>query len=292
VSTRAYTRAEPSTTASNNASDAARDAIAPAAPWIERLARVGFAAKALLYGIVGVLAFRAAFSDGGATIGSRGALASLVRQPYGAIVLVVMAVGLFGYAAWRIIEAVVDPERRGTSLKGIAVRLGYAGRGVIHAWLGVEAIRLAVGAGGGSGSDGTEHWTARALDAPLGSWLVIAAGLGVIGYGLYQVYRAWKAKLSKQLNLSRLSSEAGSWLIKVSRFGLGARGVVFGVIGAYLVRAGAAHNANKAADTGEALSAIGQQPLGNWLLAIVATGLIAYGAYDVVQARYRVIRPT
>jgi hypothetical protein len=289
VSTQAtYSRAEPA----SKAADAARDAIAPAAPWIERLARVGFAAKALLYGIVGVLAFRAAFSDGGATIGSRGALASLVRHPYGALVLVVIAAGLFGYAAWRLIEAVVDPERRGTSAKGLAVRIGYAGRGVFHAALGVQAIRLALGAGGNSSSDGTEQWTARALDAPFGSWLVIAAGLTVIGYGVYQLYRAWAAKLSKQLNLSRLSSEAGSWLIKVSRFGLGARGVVFGVIGAYLVRAGAAHNANKAADTGEALSAIGQQPLGNWLLAIVAIGLIAYGAYDVVQARYRVIRPT
>ena len=283
-----YSRAE----ATNRTGEAARDAIAPAAPWIERLARVGFAAKALLYGIVGVLAFRAAFSNGGATTGSRGALASLVRQPYGALVLVVISVGLFGYAAWRIIEAAVDPEHRGTGFKGLAVRTGYAGRGVIHAWLGVQAIRLAMGSGGSSGSDGTEQWTARALDAPLGSWLVIGAGLTVIGYGLYQIYRAWAAKLSKQLNLSRLSREAGSWLIKVSRFGLGARGVVFGVIGTYLVRAGIAHNANKAADTGEALNAIGQQPLGNWLLAIVAIGLISYGAYDVVQARYRVIRPT
>ena len=284
-----YSRAE----RSNTASDAARDAIAPAAPWIERLARVGFAAKALLYGIVGVLAFRAAFSNGGATIGSRGALASLVRQPYGALVLAVISIGLFGYAAWRITEALIDPERRGTNLKGLGVRIGYAGRGVFHAWLGVQAVRLALGAGRNTGGgDGTEQWTARALDAPLGSWLVIAAGLTVIGYGLYQLYRAWVAKLSKQLNLSRLSSEAGSWLIKVSRFGLGARGVVFGVIGTYLVRAGVAHNAEKAADTGEALSAIGQQPLGNWLLAIVAIGLIAYGAYDVVQARYRVIRPT
>jgi hypothetical protein len=276
----------------DNASDSARDAIAPAAPWIERLARVGFAAKALLYGIVGVLAFRAAFSSGGATIGSRGALASLVRHPFGGIVLIVIAAGLFGYAAWRLIEAWVDPERRGTSLKGLGVRIGYAGRGVVHAALGVQAVRLALGTGGRSSSDGTEQWTARALDAPLGPWLVIAAGLTVIGYGLYQLYRAWAAKLSKQLNLSRLSREAGSWLIKVSRFGLGARGVVFAVIGAYLVRAGMAHNADKAADTGEALGAIGQQPLGNWLLAIVAIGLIAYGAYDVVQARYRVIRPT
>jgi hypothetical protein len=80
-------------------------------------------------------------------------------------------------------------------------------------------------------------------------------------------------------------------VIKVCRVGIGARGVVFAVIGAFLTRAGFAHNADKAADTGEALTAIGQQPFGRWLLGAVAVGLIAYGVYEVVQARYRVIRP-
>src|SRR5215217_7883068 len=96
-------------------SSAARDAIAPAAPWIERLARVGYAGKAILYAMVGVLALRAALGDGGRTTGSRGALATLVRQDHGGVVLIIIAAGLFGYAAWRIIDAVLDPERRGTS---------------------------------------------------------------------------------------------------------------------------------------------------------------------------------
>jgi hypothetical protein len=203
---------------------------------------------------------------------------------------VVVAAGLFGYAAWRIVEAVLDPERKGSGAKGIALRASYVARGVIHAALGVQAVRLATGSGG-SGGEATEAWTAQALQAPMGKWLVIAAGLGVGGYGLYQIYRAWKAKLSRQLDLSRLSREAGSWLIKVCRIGIGARGVVFAVIGTYLARAGAARDANRAADTGEALSAIGQQPFGTWLLAAVAVGLIAYGAYEFVEARYRVIRP-
>ena len=267
-----------------------RDAIAPAAPWIERLARVGYAGKALLYTIVGVLAFQAARGDGGRTTGSRGALATLVRHEYGDVVLIVIAAGLFGYAAWRIIDAVLDPERRGTSPKGLALRGGNFVRGAFHAVLGAQAVRLAMGTAHGGGQ-AVEKWTARVLDAPFGPGLVIAGGLAVAGYGLYQLYRAWAAKLSKQLDLSRLSVEAGSWVIKVCRVGIGARGVVFAVIGAYLVRAGMAHNADRAADTGEALDAIGQQPFGEWLLAAVAVGLIAYGAYEVVEARYRVIRP-
>ena len=120
---------------------------------------------------------------------------------------------------------------------------------------------------------------------------MIAAGLGVVGYGLYQLYRAWKAKLSRQLDLASLSREAGSWVVKICRFGIAARGVVFVVIGAFLAKAGYAHSAAQAADTGEALSAIGNQPFGPWLLATVAVGLIAYGVYEMVNARYRVIRP-
>jgi hypothetical protein len=268
----------------------ARDAIAPAATWIERLARVGYAAKAVLYSVVGFLALESALGNGGDTTGSRGALVTLVRQSYGPVVLVVIAVGLFGYAAWRVAQAVLDPERRGASAKGLALRTSFAVRGLIHAALGVQAVRLASGSPRARGQ-AVEEWTARALDAPLGVWLVIAAGAAVAGYGLYQIYRAWAAKLSRDLNLSRLSREAGSWLIKVCRFGIAARGVVFAITGLYLARAGWAHNARAAADTGEALDAIGHQPFGEWLLAVVATGLIAYGADEIVQARYRAIRP-
>ncbi|HUQ81566.1 MAG TPA: DUF1206 domain-containing protein [Gemmatimonadaceae bacterium] len=270
----------------------AREAIAPVAPWIERLARVGYAAKAVLYGVIGVLALRAALGDGGGeTTGSRGALSTLVKQEFGVALLVAIAAGLFGYAAWRLAEALLDPERRGHGAKGLAIRASHVARGVFHAALGVQAVRVAMGNGKSGSGDATETWTARALEAPFGEWIVVAIGVGIAGYGLWQIYRAWIAKLSKQLNLSRLSREAGSWLIKVCRVGIGARGVVFAVIGGFLARAGLAHNANKAADTGEALDVIGSQPFGKWLLAAVAIGLIAYGAYEVVQARYRVIKP-
>lgn len=276
--------------ADNPATDAARAVVEPAAPWIERFARVGFAAKAVLYGIVGALALRAAIGAGGRTTGREGAFSTLVRQEWGAIVLVVMALGLFGYAAWRIAEAILDPERKGHDAKGIALRVSYAARGLFHAALGVQAVRLASGMGA-SNDQSAESLTARALDAPMGPWLVVGAGLAFAGYGLYQLYRAWKAKLSRQLDLSRLSREAGDGVIKVCRLGIGARGVVFTVIGGFLVRAGLDRNASRAADTGEALSAIGQQPFGPWLLGFVAVGLIAYAVYEVVQARYRVIRP-
>jgi len=268
----------------------AREAIAPAAPWIVWFARVGYAAKALLYTVVGVLALQSALGNGGETTGSRGALTTLVRQDFGTLILVVIAAGLFGYAAWRIIEAILDPEHRGTSAKGLALRTSFAVRGIVHAALGLQAVRLATGTARGRGH-AVEAWTARLLDAPFGRWLVVGVGLAVGGYGIYQLYRAWVAKLSRQLDLASLSREAGSWLLHVCRCGIAARGVVFGICGWYLVRAGIAHDATAAADTGEALGVIAHQRFGDVLLAIVAVGLIAYGAYEIVQARYRVIRP-
>ena len=272
------------------APSAAQDAIAPAAPWIERLARLGYAAKALLYSVVGIVALQSALGDGGRTIGARGALVALVRQEFGAIILVVTAAGLFGYAAWQIIEAVLDPERRGTGAKALALRASYAGRGIVHGALGVQAVRLAIGSDRSRGQV-VEAWTQRALDVPLGPWLVIGAGVAVAAYGIYQLYRAWIAKLGRQLDLSSLSRQAGSWVTTISRVGIGARGVVFVICGVYLARAGLAHNAASAADTGEALGVIEHQPFGEWMLASMAIGLIAYGAYEVVQARYRVITP-
>lgn len=266
------------------------EAIAPAAVWIERLARVGYAAKAVLYTVVGLLALQSALGAGGKTIGSRGALTTLVRQDFGALILLIIAAGLFGYATWRIIEAILDPEHRGIGAKGLALRASLAARGIVHAALGVQAVRLATGGGRGRGQ-AVETWTGHVLDAPFGRWLVVGAGFAVAGYGIYQLYRAWAAKLSRQLDLASLSREAGSWVIKACRFGIAARGVVFGICGWYLVRAGIAHDATAAADTGEALRAIEQQPFGKWLLAVVAVGLVAYGAYEIVQARYRVIRP-
>jgi hypothetical protein len=267
---------------------AAREATAEVAPWIERLARVGFVAKALLYITVGWLAAQAALGDGGRTTGSRGALSTLLQQPLGRVLLALIALGLFGYAAWRIVEGVADAERKGTDAKGLALRGSYVSRGIIHLLLGVSAARMAMGAGG-SGDDGqrTESFTARALALPAGEWLVGAAGVAVAGYGLYQLVRAFQAKLSRHLDLAGLTQEAGRWAIHVSRFGIAARGVVFVIGGVFLVRAAMRHDATEAAGAGESLAAIGSGPFGTILLAIVAVGVIAYGIYQLINARYR-----
>jgi hypothetical protein len=259
--------------------DAGRDV----APWVERFARVGYVAKAILYATVGVLAAGAAFGHGENT-DTRGAMTKLLGAPFGRVLLVVIALGLFGYAAWRCTSAIIDAERRGNDLKGLALRAGFLIRGLVHAVLGYSAMRLAL-AGVASQGDRSKQATGVAMRMPGGVWLVWVAALLVGGFGLYQLYRAATAKLSKQLHEDEMRSEVGSWAISVSRFGIAARGLVFLGIAWAVGRAAAEHNPANAGGIDDALDTLSQ--LGPLPYAAIGAGLIAYGVYELLNARYR-----
>lgn len=263
-------------------------AAAAAAPWIERTARVGFAAKALLYMIVGVLALRGARGAGGKTTGISGALSEIIDKPFGKTLLGIMAIGLIGYAVWRVVEGITDPARTGSDAKGLALRGSYIVRGLAHAALALQALRVAFRqTSGGDDGANARAATSRAMDMPLGEWLVILGGAGIAAYGLYQLYRAAQSKLTKQLDFGALHAETGRWAIPVSRFGIASRGVVFVMVGVLFMRAGWDANANEAGGIGAALSALGDGAYGRVILATVAIGMIAYGVYEGIQARYR-----
>ena len=124
-----------------------------ARPWIERFARYGYAAKGVVYVLIGSLAALGAFKGGGGPTDSRGALRQIVGQPYGRVMLGVIAAGLAGYALWRVTQALRDTEDKGTNWKGLAVRTGYACIGVVYAGLSFSAVRIILGHDAGQGSD-------------------------------------------------------------------------------------------------------------------------------------------
>jgi hypothetical protein len=258
------------------------------APWVERLARVGYTAKAMLYFTVGILAAQAALGRGGRATDMRGALRVMHGATLGRIVLLVIAAGLLGYALWRLVEAVFDAERRGSDVKGVALRIGSAGRGVLHGALAIAALRLVAGDRSSSMREHPRYWTAQAFGLPAGELLVWIAGLGLIGYGLYQFYRAWAPKLGRQLRLGRIPKDAVGLVVGISRFGIAARGVVFCLIGFFLVRAAMRHDPAQAGGLRESLGALAN--FGRWPFVVVALGLVAYGVYQLVNARYRLIR--
>jgi hypothetical protein len=260
------------------------------APWVEKLARVGYAAKALLYITVGLLAAQAGTGQGGRTADTQDALRVVHDVTFGRVALLIIAVGLLGYAVWRMVEAVVDPDNRGTGFKGVALRISFAARGLFHGALGISALRLAARERPGPHTDQMRDWTATAFGWPGGELLVWGTALGIGGYGVYQLYRAYVSKLSSQLRLGELGPSTRHWVVAVSRFGIAARGIVFCFIGFFLARAAGMHDATEAGGVRKSLAWIAD--IGRWPFVVVALGLVAYGVYELVNARYRRISVT
>jgi hypothetical protein len=255
-------------------------------PWIDRVARFGFAARALVYILIGSLAAGAAAGLGGRTTDTQGAIRTVGAQRFGTVFLCVLGLGLASYAAWRFLQAALDLEHKGGELKGLAVRASYAASGVVHAGLALSAASLAIGLRQGR-SDPVRTWAGHLMSAPYGRWVVGALGLAVIGAGGYQFYKAYAAKFEKHLRKSEMSERARCWARRIGRAGLTARGVTFAVIGWFLVRAAMDVNPGQARGLAGALRALAQQDHGRWVLGLVAVGLTAYGLLSLVEARYR-----
>ena len=269
---------------------ATQEVVDAAAPWVERLARFGYAAKGVVYLTVGGLVAVAGLNRRGTGGEDQHSAFAFIRDaPFGRVLLIILAIGLAGYALWRLVSGFADSEDRGSDAKGLAIRAGSIGRGLIYTGFAVEVLRLATK--GGQQSSGSEakaqHWTARAMDAPFGHALVWAVAIGVVIYGAYQLYAGWKSKLSKRIALGQMNPSVRRRAIAISRFGIAARGIVFIIIGGSLATAAARHNPQEAHGTSGALRELASQPFGNAMLAIIGFGLAAYGVYALVNARYR-----
>jgi hypothetical protein len=258
------------------------------APWVEKLARFGYVAKALLYATVGILAAQAALGRGGRTTDMGGALREVLRAPMGDALVLAIAIGLAGYAVWRVVDAITDAEGKGGDAKGIARRLGSAVRGLAHGALAIAAFHAATGSGNGDDGGSSDKLVDKATQIGGGDWVLWLIAAGVLAYAAYQLYRAYAAKLGSQLDLGAASAAMGRWVIGISRTGIAARGVVFALIGVLLVRAALHGNPREAGGVRDSLEMLGD--IGRWPLAAVALGLVAYAVYELLNARYRRIR--
>jgi Na+/proline symporter len=198
----------------------------------------------------------------------------------------VIAVGLSGYVVWRFVQAIADPEHKGSDAKGIVTRIGYVISGLAYAGLALTAVQLILGRSNADNNQ-TQDWTARLIAQPFGPWLVGIVGAVIVGVGLYQFYQSYTAKFREKLRRAEMSAAEETWVTRLGRFGLAARGVVFVIIGIFLIRAAMQINPSAARGLGGALATLAQQPFGPWLLGVVAAGLIAYGIYMLALARYR-----
>jgi hypothetical protein len=253
--------------------------------WVERLARFGYATKGAVYTIVGGLALAVAIGAGGRTTDPHGALETIGAQPFGVLLLILVAVGLVGYALWRLFQAVADPDVEGRDVKGIAKRVGHGIAALVYLGLAFSAGQLAISTGDGGGSP--QDWTVWLLSQPFGQVLVVGVGVAVSLYGMFQLYQAYEAQFREYLKLNEMSPRGETWITRGGRLGYAARGVVFGIVGLFLMQAALRSDPSQATGLGGALQELLQQPFGPWILGTVAFGLVAYGLFMIALARYR-----
>jgi hypothetical protein len=255
-------------------------------PWVVPLVRVGYAAKGIVYVLIGTLAFRAAAGlRGGRFTDVRGAIGTILQQPLGEVMLVLIAVGLLAYAAWQVIEGVTDSRRKGRSGMALASRGLTVLKGLIYGRVGWESARLVMGLRRGRASS-EDDLTAAALRWPLGDVLLVVVGIGMAAYGGREALLAVRGHLDSKLPASRLEHAAGRWAVLAACAGIAARGLILIVIGLALVRAAIRHRPSETADIGESFALLIGLPHGALLLGAVAAGLVGYGVYELLHAKY------
>jgi fumarate reductase subunit D len=251
----------------------------------EWLARAGFVARGLIYGIIGLLAIKLALGAGGTTTNQQGAMKTIAHQPFGKVLLILVAVGLAGYSLWRLMHALLGhgPEDSDSGFERVAA----FGSGIVYAGLCAIAVEILLGSASSGGSGSTHKETAGVLGWPGGTWLVAIAGVVLIGVGLFQGYRGLSKDFLKDSKTEQMSAKVRNWIEWIGGFGHLARMTVFGLVGVFLIKAAIDYSANQAVGLDGALGKVSQAPYGPFLLGIVAAGLVAFGVYSLSDARYR-----
>lgn len=262
-----------------SASNAAR----PSRKWLEFLARWGFIANAVVYLVVGVLAVRWAIGEGGRITDPDGAFMAIRRASGGKAFLLALVPGFFSYALWRVLSALFDGESDGSTAAGIAIRVFGVIKGCAYAALGLDAIRLALGT-----ASGKQNWTDRLLASQFGPLLLFVIGSAILAFAGYEMYRAYRARLSQGLRLHGLATSTRRWIVSVSRFGIAARAVVIGTFGWLAVKSVLSGHPARTPETAQSIRTAGQSEPAFYLA--IGAGLVAYGIYLAVLSRYRQVR--
>jgi hypothetical protein len=243
---------------------------------------LGYLAKGVIYSLMGILALRVGLGlRGGRITDPSGVLVSLLRQPFGRIMLMAVGIGILGYSAYYIFEALADTRRRGGGTRGWSSRVLTLIKAAAYGTIGVQALRLTFF--DDRPRDGTEQGARLLLQMPAGKWLLAAIGIGVAIYGIAQLEMVWRGNADDDIDVSRVRREA-AWLLPLGRFGTAARGVILMVMGWTLASAGVFARAAFAEGYREVLATIAT--IDPWALSAMGAGLLSFGVYQLGHARY------
>ena len=246
-------------------------------------ARFGIAARGVVYIVIGFLAIKVALGDGGKAADQQGAMAAIAKQPAGTMMLAMVAIGLLGYASWRLLRAALGGTRGQDDLKD---RIDGVASGISYAILFAVAVKILAGSGGGGGAD-PDQAAGGVLGWPGGPWLVGIAGAVIVGVGLQQGYKGVTRKFMEETNTGSMDDRVEHAYTAFGIFGHLARMAVFGLIGWFLIKAAIDFKPDEAVALDGALQKLANAPYGPVLLGLVAAGLIGFGAFSLVESRYR-----
>jgi hypothetical protein len=259
---------------------------AAANPVLEILERLGYVVRGTLYAVMGLLALRIALSKpGGAATDLTGSLLFLIGNPWGKFLLLVVIVGLAAYSVWGFARAIFDPLRRGSDASGYMERLGFVSSAVSYGAIVLFGLKILIGSGGAS-TDSTKLAISSVLDHPAGGLLTIAIGLIAIGIGLGQFVEAYRAVFQRDLKGAEMTPSERTVVGALGRFGMFARGVIFLIVGWFVLQAGIHHDPGQVQGFGGAFLFLLAQPFGHILLGIVALGFVALGLHSLACARW------
>jgi hypothetical protein len=253
---------------------------------LEWLARGGLIAYGVVHLLVGWLALQIAWgTSGGTSADTSGALTTLAQQPFGKILLWVVALGLVALALWQTSEAIWGHPDRDRP-KRVRKQATSGAKAAVYAALAVSAALVALGSGSSS-SQSQEQATTGVLAWPGGRVLVVAAGLVIIGVGIAGIIKGIKESFTEEVDTSSMSPAARSGVLRLGQVGYVAKGVAMGVVGGLLTYATVTFDRQTAQGLDGALQTILAQPFGRYLLTAVALGFAAFGLFAILQSRYR-----
>jgi hypothetical protein len=248
------------------------------------LARVGLLARGLVYLVIGVLALELVFGEGGKAANQQDALKTIADQSFGRFLLILVAIGLAGYALWRLVRAAVGhgAEQRDSG----ADRVAAAASGIAYGVLCVTAVEIVVGSG--TSSSGTpKEATGGVLGWSGGTVLVAIAGAALIGVAVYQAYKGLGKKFLDDAKTGEMSEGVRKGYTWLGVFGHVARAVIFALVGYGLIKAAVDYNPKEAIGLDGALRQLADSSYGPVLLGVVAAGLAGFAIYSMADARYR-----
>lgn len=252
--------------------------------WVDRIAGTGLVAFGVVHIVIGWLAVTLAVGDRQGSTSTTGAMHELAQQPFGEVLVWLVAAGMFLLAGWQGLEAAVGhrDEDGGARLRKRATSVGKA---IVYAVIGVGAV--SVGTGSSSGSEKqTDTLTSRLMDLPAGQVLVGLVGLGIAAVGVGLLVVAWRESYLDQLDGEGRSGDTGTAYRWLGRVGHAAKGVALLVVGALFGYAALTHEAKKSGGLDQALTKVLDQPFGPVLLVAMGLGFAAFGLFCFAQARH------